>query len=122
MSSLSSFGNFVEKVKELCNLAVSAIIGNIFSAIFTFFFALGLFLSLLSHLVSCKWKFFSYFLTSWLNGMCYPYLFYALWSGICWVFVLGFIFNHWFSVSFCKFWFKEFSLDKMMLKNIGALW
>ncbi|KAG6767103.1 hypothetical protein POTOM_028282 [Populus tomentosa] len=40
MSSLSSFGNFVEKVKEVCNLAVSASIGNIFSAIFTFFFAL----------------------------------------------------------------------------------
>lgn len=36
----SSFGNFVEKVKEFFNFAVSAIIGNIFSAIFTFFFAL----------------------------------------------------------------------------------
>ncbi|KAJ6929765.1 NEP1-interacting protein-like 1 [Populus alba x Populus x berolinensis] len=40
MSSLCSFGNFVDKVKEVCNFVVSAIIGNIFSAIFTFFFAL----------------------------------------------------------------------------------
>lgn len=39
-SPSSSFGNFVEKVKEFFNFAVSAIIGNIFSAIFTFFFAL----------------------------------------------------------------------------------
>ncbi|XP_015889740.3 NEP1-interacting protein 1 [Ziziphus jujuba] len=38
-SSSSSFGNFVERVKEICNFAVSAILGNIFSAIFTFFFA-----------------------------------------------------------------------------------
>ncbi|KAG8662841.1 hypothetical protein MANES_01G150600v8 [Manihot esculenta] len=40
MPSLSSFGDFVEKVKDICNFAVSAIIGNFFSAIFTFFFAL----------------------------------------------------------------------------------
>ncbi|KAF9682150.1 hypothetical protein SADUNF_Sadunf05G0078800 [Salix dunnii] len=40
MSSLCSFGNLVEKVKEVCNFVVSAIIGNIFSAILTFFFAL----------------------------------------------------------------------------------
>ncbi|KAM4118512.1 hypothetical protein ACJW30_02G209800 [Castanea mollissima] len=39
-SSSSSFGNFIEKVREACHFAVSAIIGNIFSAIFTFFFAL----------------------------------------------------------------------------------
>uniref|UniRef100_A0A803R124 Uncharacterized protein n=1 Tax=Cannabis sativa TaxID=3483 RepID=A0A803R124_CANSA len=45
--SLPSFGNFIERVKEFCTFAVSAILGNIFSAIFTFFFALGLyFLSL----------------------------------------------------------------------------
>ncbi|XP_050241667.1 NEP1-interacting protein 2-like [Quercus robur] len=39
-SSSSSFGNFIERVREACHFAVSAIIGNIFSAIFTFFFAL----------------------------------------------------------------------------------
>lgn len=38
-----SFGNFVDKVKQFGTLAVSAIIGNIFSAILTFCFALGLF-------------------------------------------------------------------------------
>lgn len=43
MSSLSLCGNFFERVKEFCNFAVSAVIGNIFSAIFTFFFALGSF-------------------------------------------------------------------------------
>jgi hypothetical protein len=42
-SSSSFFGNFVERVREACHFAVSAIIGNIFSAIFTFFFALGWF-------------------------------------------------------------------------------
>lgn len=36
-----SFGNIFERVKDFCNFAVSAIIGNVFSAIFTFFFALG---------------------------------------------------------------------------------
>ncbi|MBA0591990.1 hypothetical protein Gorai_008980 [Gossypium raimondii] len=41
LSSLSLFGDFVEKVKYFCNFAVSAILGNIFSAILTFFFALG---------------------------------------------------------------------------------
>ncbi|XVF18085.1 hypothetical protein REPUB_Repub10bG0181200 [Reevesia pubescens] len=40
MSSFSLFGDFIEKVKDFCNFAVSAIIGNIFSAILTFFFAL----------------------------------------------------------------------------------
>ncbi|TYG92647.1 hypothetical protein ES288_A11G048800v1 [Gossypium darwinii] len=40
MSSISLLGNFTEKVKEFCNSARSAIIGNIFSAILTFFFAL----------------------------------------------------------------------------------
>ena len=40
-ASSSSFGNFIERVREACHFAVSAIIGNIFSAIFTFFFALG---------------------------------------------------------------------------------
>uniref|UniRef100_A0A2P2KQB5 NEP1-interacting protein-like 1 isoform X1 n=1 Tax=Rhizophora mucronata TaxID=61149 RepID=A0A2P2KQB5_RHIMU len=40
MSSMPSFGNFVERVKETCSYAVSAVIGNVFSAIFTFFFAL----------------------------------------------------------------------------------
>ncbi|KAG5245486.1 NEP1-INTERACTING PROTEIN-LIKE 2 [Salix viminalis] len=40
MSSLCSFGNLVEKVKEVFNFVVSAIIGNVFSAILTFFFAL----------------------------------------------------------------------------------
>ncbi|KAL4645600.1 hypothetical protein ACB092_02G245700 [Castanea dentata] len=39
-SSSSSFGNFIERVREACHFAVSAIIGNVFSAIFTFFFAL----------------------------------------------------------------------------------
>lgn len=38
--SSSSFGNFIERVKEIFHFAVSAIVGNIFSAIFTFFFAL----------------------------------------------------------------------------------
>ncbi|XP_047179523.1 NEP1-interacting protein 2-like [Vigna umbellata] len=36
----SSLGNLVERVKQLGTLAVSAVIGNIFSAIFTFCFAL----------------------------------------------------------------------------------
>ena len=36
-----SFGNIFERVKDFCNFAISAIIGNVFSAIFTFFFALG---------------------------------------------------------------------------------
>ncbi|GMP27052.1 hypothetical protein CsSME_00003224 [Camellia sinensis var. sinensis] len=39
-----SFGNLVEKVRDFFGFAVSAIIGNIFSAIFTFFFALGAFI------------------------------------------------------------------------------
>lgn len=47
-SSSYSFGNFFERVKDFCNFAVSAIIGNVFSAIFTFFFALGEFYSFLS--------------------------------------------------------------------------
>lgn len=37
---MDSFGNFVERVKRVCTLFVSAIIGNIFSAILTFCFAL----------------------------------------------------------------------------------
>ncbi|KAK7406860.1 hypothetical protein VNO78_08494 [Psophocarpus tetragonolobus] len=36
----SSFGNFIDRVKQLGTLAVSAVIGNIFSAILTFCFAL----------------------------------------------------------------------------------
>ncbi|MBA0714539.1 hypothetical protein Golax_013506 [Gossypium laxum] len=48
MSSISLLGNFIKKVKEFCNSALSAIIGNIFSAILTFFFALGWFLFSLS--------------------------------------------------------------------------
>lgn len=44
----SFFGDFIEKFKDFCNFAFSAIIGNIFSAILTFFFALGSFLSLVS--------------------------------------------------------------------------
>ncbi|KAJ7944110.1 RING/U-box superfamily protein [Quillaja saponaria] len=40
LSSSYLFGNFVERVKQICNFAVSAVIGNIFSAIFTFCFAL----------------------------------------------------------------------------------
>ncbi|MBA0833816.1 hypothetical protein Goarm_006237 [Gossypium armourianum] len=47
LSSLSLFVDFVEKVKYFCNFAVSAILGNIFSAILTFFFALGWFPSFL---------------------------------------------------------------------------
>ncbi|KAF7828998.1 NEP1-interacting protein 1-like [Senna tora] len=39
-SLLASFGNFVERVKDISSLAVSVIIGNIFSAILTFCFAL----------------------------------------------------------------------------------
>ncbi|CAL0314490.1 unnamed protein product [Lupinus luteus] len=35
-----SFGNFVERVKQIGTVAVSAIVGNIFSAILTFCFAL----------------------------------------------------------------------------------
>ncbi|XP_027347183.1 NEP1-interacting protein 1-like [Abrus precatorius] len=38
--SMDSFGNFTERVKRVGNLFVSAIIGNIFSAILTFCFAL----------------------------------------------------------------------------------
>ncbi|GAV62195.1 Gly-zipper_Omp domain-containing protein/zf-RING_2 domain-containing protein [Cephalotus follicularis] len=40
MSNFSVFGNLVERVKEISNFAVSAVIGNVLSAIFTFFFAL----------------------------------------------------------------------------------
>ncbi|KAI8536944.1 hypothetical protein RHMOL_Rhmol10G0296200 [Rhododendron molle] len=36
-----SFGNLVDKAKEFFRFAVSTVIGNVFSAIFTFFFALG---------------------------------------------------------------------------------
>ncbi|XP_057449240.1 NEP1-interacting protein 1-like [Lotus japonicus] len=39
-SLFGSFGNLVDKVKQICNLAISAIIGNILSAILTFCFAL----------------------------------------------------------------------------------
>ncbi|KAK9039741.1 hypothetical protein GQ457_06G039540 [Hibiscus cannabinus] len=39
-SSPSLFGDFIEKLKDFCSFALSAIIGNIFSAILTFFFAL----------------------------------------------------------------------------------
>ncbi|CAI8588540.1 unnamed protein product [Vicia faba] len=39
-SLFDSFGNLVDKVKQIGTLAVSAIIGNIFSAILTFCFAL----------------------------------------------------------------------------------
>ncbi|XP_054825423.1 NEP1-interacting protein 1 [Prosopis cineraria] len=39
-SSLGSFGSFVERVRRGSSLAVSVIIGNIFSAILTFCFAL----------------------------------------------------------------------------------
>lgn len=42
-SSVSNFsiGDFVERVKYCFSFAVSTIVGNVFSAIFTFFFALG---------------------------------------------------------------------------------
>lgn len=40
-SLFGSFGNLVERVKQIGTLAISAIIGNIFSAILTFCFALG---------------------------------------------------------------------------------
>ncbi|GMI86036.1 hypothetical protein HRI_002272900 [Hibiscus trionum] len=40
LSSSSSFGDFIGKVKVFCSFAVSAIIGNVFSAVLTFFFAL----------------------------------------------------------------------------------
>ena len=61
MSSFSLFGDFFEKVKDFCNFAVSAIIGNIFAAILTFFFALGWFLSLFFHvLLHCFFKAFGY--------------------------------------------------------------
>lgn len=36
-------GDLVERVKEMCSAAVSVVLGNIFSAILTFFFALGMF-------------------------------------------------------------------------------
>ncbi|KAL4352021.1 hypothetical protein GQ457_06G036120 [Hibiscus cannabinus] len=39
-SSFSLFRNFIEKLKDSCSFAVSAIIGNVFSAILTTFFAL----------------------------------------------------------------------------------
>ncbi|KAE8668916.1 NEP1-interacting protein 1 [Hibiscus syriacus] len=39
-SSPSLFGDFIEKLKDFCCFALSAIIGNVFSAILTFFFAL----------------------------------------------------------------------------------
>ncbi|MBA0818495.1 hypothetical protein Gohar_019777 [Gossypium harknessii] len=41
LPSFSLLSDFIEKVKDFFNFAVSAIIGNIFSAILTFFFALG---------------------------------------------------------------------------------
>lgn len=40
-----SFGNLVDKAKEFFRFAVSTVIGNVFSAIFTFFFALGTYIS-----------------------------------------------------------------------------
>ena len=48
-SSSPSFGNLFERVRDICCYAVSAILGNVLSAIFTFFFALGLFLIHLLH-------------------------------------------------------------------------
>lgn len=39
--SYSSFGFLVNKIKEFVRYAVSAVVGNVFSAIFTFFFALS---------------------------------------------------------------------------------
>ncbi|PSS00447.1 NEP1-interacting protein [Actinidia chinensis var. chinensis] len=39
-ASSFSFGNLVDKVREFFRFAVSAVIGNVLSAIFTFFFAL----------------------------------------------------------------------------------
>lgn len=48
-SSPFSFANLYERAKQLLSFAVSAILGNLFSAIFTFFFALGIFLSLSNH-------------------------------------------------------------------------
>ncbi|KAE8694005.1 NEP1-interacting protein 1 [Hibiscus syriacus] len=40
-SSFNLFKNFIEKVKDSCSFSVSAIIGNVFSAILTTFFALA---------------------------------------------------------------------------------
>ena len=57
-SSLCSLvGNFFDKVKEGFNFAVSAILGNIFSAIFTFFFALGKYPLFLYDLMICPFLF-----------------------------------------------------------------
>lgn len=52
-SSSSLFVNFFERVRETFHFAVSAVIGNIFSAIFTFFFALGWFVSSFFDLSYC---------------------------------------------------------------------
>lgn len=40
LSSMPFLGNFFDTVREVCKFAVSAVIGNVFSAILTFFFAL----------------------------------------------------------------------------------
>ena len=80
-----------DRTFKVCNFVVSAIIGNIFSAILTFFFALGLFISSFSFffLFPCKWFFFSF-----LDWMAYVlFICYVLWSGF-----VGFLSNHWSSV------------------------
>nr|DAD46707.1 TPA_asm: hypothetical protein HUJ06_016644 [Nelumbo nucifera] len=40
-SSHFSFGVWVERVRDICSSAVTTVLGNLVSAIFTFFFAMG---------------------------------------------------------------------------------
>ena len=81
-SSTSSFssGNLVDKVKEFFRFALSAVVGNVFSAIFTFFFALGASIFLLFVQFLCEFSVFRsnrHWLVS--NSL----FFCVLWPGFC---------------------------------------
>lgn len=100
MPLLPSFGDFVGKVKEVCNFAVSAIIGNIFSAIFTFFFALGLsYIFILRFSLPLSGYPLEFFLlikyVDWMGFWCLD-LFYVFWYKFC----FGFFFNYWYFLGF----------------------
>lgn len=91
-----SFGNFVDRVKEYCRFAVSAIIGNLFSAIFTFFFAIGEYLQILFFFLlvlvgflfhgSKFLPFFFYITYFWFCCMVW-FGFWWIWSGLLWVYL-----------------------------------
>lgn len=115
-----SFGNLVFKVREFFSSAVSVIIGNVFSAIFTFFFALGEYFLVLYEFI---WFFF------WWN--CFFIFNHIIWCGffINWYSFVLVLFNLinplkvlWifraFSLGFCLDWENWCSWSSMALKRI----